>query len=153
MGCVFAMKKSKGESKMGERKKKGTGTKKRTPAMAKQPDPTPATEEPKDFEEVRKNIAALVRTAANAIVTNLIQGANSGQVAPAKYLFEAVGLYPATAETLSKPEDSPAYALFKKLGLRPAGMICEEAPQPVSMTSPEKSGVRGVNRIEESRED
>ena len=38
------------------------------------------------------------------LVSRSIELARIGQLAPAKYRFEAVGLYPPTAETLAKPE-------------------------------------------------
>lgn len=73
---------------------------------------------PVDFVEVRKNIAAMVGGAAREITEKAIEDAKSGQLAPAKYLFEAVGLYPPTEETAqTKPEDSLAYTLLKRMGL------------------------------------
>ncbi len=74
---------------------------------------------PKDLMEARKSISDVVRGAAMGIVGALIQEAEQGEVAPAKYLFEMVGLYPATEETASKPEDSLAYTLLQKMGLPP----------------------------------
>jgi len=79
---------------------------------------TPPTREPADFAEVRKNIATLVRMSANAIAAAFVEAAKKGQVAPAKYLFEAVGLYPPTAETLSNSENSLAYTLLSGWGCR-----------------------------------
>ncbi|MFZ0938510.1 MAG: hypothetical protein WAN63_03720, partial [Candidatus Sulfotelmatobacter sp.] len=65
--------------------------------------------EPVDFAQVRKNIAALVGSAAEEIARNAMKVAKKGQLAPAKYFFEVAGLYPETAETASEPEDSLAY--------------------------------------------
>jgi hypothetical protein len=45
------------------------------------------------------------------LVSRFIEVAKSGHLAPAKYWFEAVGLYPPTAETLAKPENSLAYVV------------------------------------------
>ncbi|MFZ0199301.1 MAG: hypothetical protein WB523_19300 [Candidatus Sulfotelmatobacter sp.] len=73
--------------------------------------------EPVDFAQVRKNIAALVGSAAEEIARNAMKVAKKGQLAPAKYFFEVAGLYPETAETASEPEDSLAYTLLKRLGL------------------------------------
>jgi hypothetical protein len=80
----------------------------------------PEAEAPKDFVEVRKNIASLVRNSAGKIAAKAIEVAMGGQLAPAKYFFEAVGLYPPTAET-SGPEESLAYELL----MRPARPIEE----------------------------
>jgi len=75
----------------------------------------PKAREPKDFAEVRRNIATEVRLASGEIVKGLIAGAKDGQVGAAKYLFEVVGVYPATEETLERPEDSLVYSLYKRL--------------------------------------
>ena len=47
----------------------------------------------------------------------LVDAAKQGQVAPAKYLFEICGLFPAGEETAEKKEDSLAYTLLKRMGL------------------------------------
>src|ERR1700678_2927096 len=72
---------------------------------------------PVDFEQVRKEIAILVGHAAVSIARKAIAAAEDGELAPVKYWFEAVGLYPPTAETMAKPEDSLARRLLKRLGL------------------------------------
>jgi hypothetical protein len=77
----------------------------------------PPVTPPKDFIEARRNISDQVRGKAIGIVEKLIELAEDGEVAPAKYLFEMVGLYPATPETSSNPEDSLAYTLLKRMGL------------------------------------
>jgi len=74
---------------------------------------------PRDMVEARKNISDAVRSSAMDIIGALIQKAEDGEVAPAKYLFEMVGLHPATEETTSKPEDSLAYTLLERMGLPP----------------------------------
>jgi hypothetical protein len=81
---------------------------------------------PVDFVEARKNIATLVRMSSNEIAEELVAHAKSGELAPTKYLFELVGLYPPTPETSSKPENSLAYALLKRMGLPTDPMLAEE---------------------------
>jgi hypothetical protein len=76
------------------------------------------------------------------IVSRFIEVAKSGQLAPAKYLFEALGLYPSPAETLAKPENSLAYALLKRMGLPTSAIVCEEDPMVVAMASATKSATR-----------
>lgn len=74
--------------------------------------------EPVTLTRVRENINNMVGNAAEQIVIQLIHCAGRGEVAPAKYLFELVGLYGATQETEEKPkENSLAYMLLKHLGL------------------------------------
>jgi hypothetical protein len=75
------------------------------------------TTAPPDFAEARKMIAELVRLSAVEIATSFLNAAKTGQVAPAKYLFEAVGLYPATEETPERAKHSLAYTLLKRMGL------------------------------------
>lgn len=77
----------------------------------------PVPPAPKDMLEARKSISDFVRGSAMGIIDALIQKAEDGEVGPAKYLFEMVGLYPATEETSSKPEDSLAYTLLQRMGL------------------------------------
>jgi hypothetical protein len=117
------MKKSKVQS-IGSRKKKPLGKSRgggaRTPNEAAGKTTIPdwaKLEVPVDFVEARKNIAKLVRMSVNEIAGQFIQLAKEGEVAPAKYLFEVVGLYPVREETSSKPEHSLAYTLLKQLGL------------------------------------
>ena len=58
----------------------------------------------KDIVEVRENINELVKASAEEIATRVIKVATrTGQLASAKYLFEAVGLYPPTEETAATP--------------------------------------------------
>jgi hypothetical protein len=100
---------------------------------------------PVDFVEARKNIATLVRMSANAIAAGLIAQARSGELAPTKYLFELVGLYPATQETASKPENSLAYALLKRMGLPTDPVDAEEDAEPglVSRAAEPVAGAEG----------
>jgi hypothetical protein len=79
----------------------------------------PVMPPPKDLVEARKSISDVVRGAALGIVGALIEKAEDGEVGPAKYLLEMVGLYPATEETASNPEDSLAYTLLQRMGLPP----------------------------------
>ena len=85
----------------------------------------PGEEEvPRDLVEARKTITKMVRESATEIVSKLIEVAKTGQVAQAKYLFEAVGLYPPTEETTTaNPEDSLAYITVKVAWL--AGGTCD----------------------------
>jgi hypothetical protein len=92
---------------------------------------------PGDFAQVRKNIATLVRGSAEDIAAGIIAGAKAGQLAPAKYLFEAVGLYPATEETVEKTEEPLAYTLLKRMGLADeSGIGDEAAPLGMKTTRP-----------------
>jgi hypothetical protein len=70
-----------------------------------------------DVVEVRKQIDILVTASAEKIANVLIKAAETGKLAEAKYLFEMIGLHPATHEAEFRPENSLAYRLLKRLGL------------------------------------
>lgn len=112
-------------------------------------DKAPNAKVPADFVEVRQNIAVLVRESAGEIATKVIEMAKGGQLAPAKYLFEAVGLYPPTEETESKPEDSLAYTLLMRLGLPTDPVICEEDAAD-SFTAAVKATTRDAGGIDKN---
>ena len=146
------MKKTKGQGK-GKSKgnNKGTATraaKKSAPTVKARP---AKTKVPRDFAGVRKNIATLVREAANEIAGRLIEMAKGGHLASVKYLFETVGLYPPTAEIGSKPEDSLAYRLLTKLGLPTDPVIGKEDTSRIWFNGAVKGGVHdgdGVDGID-----
>ena len=79
----------------------------------------------KDIVEVRQNINELVKDSAEDIATSVIEVATrTGQLASAKYLFEAIGLYPATEQTATTPvAGSLAFTLLKRMGLPTEPMI------------------------------
>jgi hypothetical protein len=101
---------------------------------------------PADFVEARNNIATLVRMSVNEIVVRFIELAKDGEVGPAKYLFEVCGLYPATAETSGKPENSLAYSLLKRLGLPTDPMVCDEGGPAVGLSRGTKA-MRGTDEV------
>ena len=61
----------------------------------------------------------MVKSSAERITSKLIQAAEeTAQLASAKYLFEAVGLYPTAKETAGKAQGDPlAEALLRRLGM------------------------------------
>ena len=99
---------------------------------------------PADFVEVRKEIATLVRGSATKIAMEVIKVALPGQLAQTKYLFEAVGLYPPTAESQTpKIEDSLAFTLLKRMGLPTEPVIFEEDANPACWIDPGKPASSG----------
>jgi hypothetical protein len=94
------------------------------------------TRKGKDIVEVRGNIDNLVKDSAEKIAIEVIKVALTGQLATAKYLFEAVGLYPATEQTTVRPiETSLAHTLLTRMGLPLEPVICDEDPAPAGVTS------------------
>ena len=70
-------------------------------------------------EDARRKITNIVGNAASAITKAVVVEARKGQLAMAKYLFEAAGIYPLSTEGITdKPEeDSFAQRLVRTLGL------------------------------------
>src|SRR5438067_805550 len=68
--------------------------------------------------ELRQRITELVEHNAVAMVQCAIDGVmEQGQYQAIKYLFEMVGIYPATAGDPDEPEDGLAKLLLKHLGI------------------------------------
>src|SRR5271163_2442604 len=83
----------------------------------------------KDIAQVRANISELVKDSAKDIATEVIKVAKTGQLASAKYLFEAAGIYPATEQATVNPiERSLAHTLLTRMGLPLEPVICDEEP-------------------------
>jgi hypothetical protein len=86
---------------------------------------------PVDMERVREDINNLVGESATVIAIKLIDVAKTGQLAAAKYLFEVVGLYPATEQTAARAVDkSLAHTLLTRLGLPLEPVITDEEMVP-----------------------
>ena len=93
----------------------------------------------KDVVEVRENISELVKDAAKDIATEVIKVAKTGQLASARYLFEAAGIYPATEQTAMRPiETSLAHTLLTRMGLPLDPVICSEDPGPTLLKNDAK---------------
>jgi hypothetical protein len=111
---VEFMKKAKAKAKANSRTKNaGTGTSAAVKNSGENiQDVNPA--------EVRRDIANIVGNAAREITRAVVVEAKKGQLATAKYLFEAAGFYPAAAaeENTDKPEeDTLAQRVLRRLGL------------------------------------
>jgi hypothetical protein len=131
-------KKAKGKSKS-----KSEGKKKAAKKQSARKS-TGGKKKPVDMVRVRENINNLVGSSAKAIAIKVIEVAKTGQLASAKYLFEAVGLYPATEETKAKPpEDSLAFTLLRRMGLPTEPVICDDEVFP----SPVATDFRGMTSV------
>jgi hypothetical protein len=116
-------------------KGKGKGTPTEKPAKAKRDKASPK-KKGKDVVEVRESINELVMDSAVAIAAGVIEVAKTGQLAPAKYLFEAAGIYPVSEQTAMRPiETSLAHTLLTRMGLPLEPVIYGEDPVPVRLTS------------------
>ena len=93
------------------------------------------TKKGKDIVEVRVNIDNLVKASAEKIAIEVIKVALTGQLATAKYLFEAVGLYPPTEQPVAPPiETSLAHTLLTRMGLPLTPVVFDEELVPAALT-------------------
>jgi hypothetical protein len=76
-----------------------------------------ASRKPADLEAVRKQIHELVSSEAVNLVESTIAEADKGHYPAMKYLFEIIGLYPASGVETPVGEDSLAKTLLRRLGL------------------------------------
>jgi hypothetical protein len=96
----------------------------------------------KDVVEVRENINELVMESAVAIANIVIEAAKTGQLASARYLFEAAGIYPVTEQTAIRPiETSLAHTLLTRMGLPLDPVICSEEPFPALLKNDAKGAI------------
>jgi hypothetical protein len=70
-----------------------------------------------DLAEIRRQITNLVGNDAVSMVESTIEGVSHGHYLGMKYLFELIGLYPATAADAAPVQDSLAAMLWHRLGL------------------------------------
>lgn len=89
-------------------------------------DEDPISTKPVNMKRVRENITNMVGNSAEEVAKALIDAAKKGEVGAARYLFDAVGLYPAGDENEQPKEDSLAYSLLKQLGLPTEPVIGDE---------------------------
>lgn len=105
--------------------------KSRGKAKKSEKDAAPNAKKGQDIVQVREGINELVKASAQQIAIEVIKVALTGQLATAKYLFEAVGLYPATEQTMARPiETSLAHTLLTRMGLPLEPVICDEESPP-----------------------
>jgi hypothetical protein len=73
-----------------------------------------------ELSELRQRISELVARNAVPMVQQAIDAVREeGQYQAIKYLFEMIGLYPASAQDDSESQDSLAQVLLEQLGLAP----------------------------------
>jgi hypothetical protein len=115
--------------------KKATGKSKTT--AKKRTAKKNAEKMPVDMVQVRESINNLVGASARKIAVEVIKVALTGQLATAKYLFEAVGLYPPTEQTEVRPiETSLAHTLLTRMGIPLEPVVSEEEdPTPLLKTA------------------
>jgi hypothetical protein len=76
-----------------------------------------SSRDPVDLAEIRQQITDLVGNGALGMVETTIEEVGKGHYLGMKYLFELIGLYPATAADEAPVQDSMAATLLRRLGL------------------------------------
>jgi hypothetical protein len=102
----------------------------------------PAQQAHADLAEVRRQIDDLVRNRAIEMVETTIDQVGKGHYLGMKYLFEMIGLYPATSTDDTPAQDSMAAILLRRLGL-PEVQMSEPA---VTKDSADPARSAGVNK-------
>ena len=80
------------------------------------------SQKPRDLAEIRSEITNLVGNGAVRMVETAMEEVAKGHYLGMKYLFEMIGLYPATAAEGTHSQDSLAAVLLRRLGLPEAPM-------------------------------
>jgi hypothetical protein len=130
--------------------KKAKGNKKRTAKKAGKKSASENNSKPVDMVRVRENINNMVKNSARKIATEVIKVAKTGQLASARYLFEAVGLYPATEQTEARPiETSLAHTLLKRMGLPLEPVVCDDDETPAVPSAAKGAETKATGIAEE----
>ena len=116
---------------MKKAKAKGKENKAATKKGAKKS--SPKVKEQVDLDVVRKDISNIVGAEATLLVRAVMDEAMKGQLAPVKYLLEAAGVFPASAESGEgkMEDDSLAKTLLRRMGLPEDPVAPVEEEQPV----------------------
>jgi hypothetical protein len=80
------------------------------------------SQKPRNLAEIRQEITVLVGNGAVKMVETTMEEVSKGHYLGMKYLFEMIGLYPATAADNTPAQDSMAAVLLRRLGLPEAPM-------------------------------
>lgn len=99
-----------------------------------------------DPAQVREELAGMVKSDAKNIAAAVIDHAKQGELAPAKYLLEMAGVFPATndGEQATEEEDCLAKTLLDRLNIPHKaadaavnGAPVEEKAEPIEASEPE----------------
>jgi hypothetical protein len=92
---------------------------------------------PVDLAEIREQIVKLVGNDAVGMVETTIEEVGKGHYLGMKYLFEVIGLYPATATDEGTVRESMAAILLRRLG------VAEVPPPEQSVTKDSETATGG----------
>jgi hypothetical protein len=134
------MAKKKAKSKTAEKK---TAKKKSTPKM-------PRTKKQINPAEVRNDIAKIVKSGAKKIARAVMSQAITGQLAPAKYLFEVAEIYPPSTDGshATAEEDCLAKTLLHRLNIPDEPIARDEEDEPKATIPADKPAAKPAGEDE-----
>jgi len=94
---------------------------------------TRGSRDPVDLAEIRQQITNLVGSDAVSMVEATIEAVGKGHYLGMKYLFELIGLYPATGADEAPVQDSMAATLLRRLGLPESPMQEQKVTKDIEM--------------------
>ena len=99
---------------------------------------------------VRNDIAKIVESGAKRITKAVMEQAMTGQLAPAKYLFEMASIYPSSTDGSfsTKDEESLAETLMRSLGLPDKPIPRDEEDPLVPASVEEKPKPKAIDEEE-----
>jgi hypothetical protein len=97
--------------------------------------------------EVRNDIAKIVRSGAKKITKAVMDQAMTGQLAPAKYLFEVAAIYPPSTDgsDATADEDCLAKTLLDRLNIPDKPVGRDEGHEPVRVANPSMGAAAGAD--------
>lgn len=98
-----------------KKKSEGSGPAARKPVRRKRSRPKKKV----DAAKVREDLVGMVKSAAKSITAAVVEQAQQGELAPAKYLLELAGVFPTTneGEHATEEEDCLAKTLLDRLNI------------------------------------
>lgn len=123
-------------------KSKATKTGKTAKTKAKAKSGCPRAKRESNPAEVRKDISKVVQSGAKRILKAVMEQAGTGQLAPAKYLFEVAGIYPALTDGTfaTEDEDCLAKTLMNRLNLPDKPIPLDDEDEMGNTESPAAEG-------------
>ena len=136
-----------------KKKAKSKAVKTKT-GKAKGKSTSPRAKKESNPAEVRKDISKFVQSGARRIAKAVMEQATTGQLAPAKYLFEVAGIYPALTDGTfgTEDEDCLAKTLMNRLNLPDKPIAPDDEDEMGTVESPAAEGSAGPTESETTPE-
>jgi len=133
-----------------KKKAKGKTVAKKTAKRKKSTPRAPRTKKQVNPAEVRNDIAKIVERGAKKIAKAVMSQAITGQLAPARYLFEVAGVYPPSTDGshATADEDCLAKTLLHRLDIPDEPVVRDDEDEPLASekhAAGEKPGEKGTD--------